>query len=135
MIGGDPVHSEQALGNIYFSQSIANPADVMASIAYITAGGVCERFPNAKFIFLEANGGWLVPWLERLDHHAEKFSWDVPWLTMKPSEYFRRQCWISFDADQSDAGVHRQLAALRCRPDHLGVGLSAPGRQIPGRHP
>jgi predicted TIM-barrel fold metal-dependent hydrolase len=98
---GDPVHSEQALGNIYFSQGIANPADVMASIAYITAGGVCERFPNAKFIFLEANGGWLVPWLERLDHHAEKFSWDVPWLTMKPSEYFRRQCWISFDPDES----------------------------------
>jgi len=101
MIGGDPIHSEQALGNIYFSQGIANPADVMASIAYITAGGVCERFPNAKFIFLEANGGWLVPWLERLDHHAEKFSWDVPWLTMKPSEYFRRQCWISFDPDES----------------------------------
>ena len=101
MSKGDPVYSEQALGNIYFSQSIANPADVMASIAYITAGGVCERFPNAKFIFLEANGGWLVPWLERLDHHAEKFSWDVPWLTMKPSEYFRRQCWISFDPDES----------------------------------
>ena len=98
---GDAVHSEQALANIYFSQGIANPADVMASIAYITAGGVCERFPNAKFIFLEANGGWLVPWLERLDHHAEKFSWDVPWLTMKPSEYFRRQCWISFDPDES----------------------------------
>jgi predicted TIM-barrel fold metal-dependent hydrolase len=90
--------------NIYFSQGIANPADVMASIAYIVSGGICERFPNAKFIFLEANGGWLVPWLERLDHHAKKFSWDVPWLKMLPSEYFRRQCWISFDADESMLG-------------------------------
>jgi predicted TIM-barrel fold metal-dependent hydrolase len=90
--------------NIYFSQGIANPADVMSSIAYIAAGGVCERFPDAKFIFLEANGGWLVPWLERLDHHAKKFSWDVPWLKMLPSEYFRRQCWISFDADESMLG-------------------------------
>jgi predicted TIM-barrel fold metal-dependent hydrolase len=87
--------------NIYFTQAIANPADVMASLCYITAGGVCERFPGAKFIFLEANGGWLVPWLERLDHHARKFSWDVPWLKMLPSEYFRRQCWISFDPDES----------------------------------
>jgi predicted TIM-barrel fold metal-dependent hydrolase len=86
---------------IYFTQAIANPVDVMSSICYITSGGVCERFPGAKFMFLEANGGWLVPWLERLDHHAKKFSWDVPWLKQLPSEYFRRQCWISFDPDES----------------------------------
>ncbi len=87
--------------NIYFTQAIANPVDVMSSICYVTSGGVAERFPGAKFMFLEANGGWLVPWLERLDHHAKKFSWDVPWLKMLPSEYFRRQCWISFDPDES----------------------------------
>jgi uncharacterized protein len=87
--------------NIYFTQAIANPADVMSAICYITAGAVAERFPLAKFMFLEANGGWLVPWLERLDHHAKKFSWDVPWLKMLPSEYFRRQGWISFDPDES----------------------------------
>jgi predicted TIM-barrel fold metal-dependent hydrolase len=89
------------LPNIYFTQAIANPVDVMSAICYITSGGVAERFPGAKFMFLEANGGWLVPWLERLDHHARKFSWDVPWLKMLPSEYFRRQCWISFDPDES----------------------------------
>ena len=89
------------LPNIYFTQAIANPVDVMSAICYITSGGVAERFPGAKFMFLEANGGWLVPWLERLDHHAKKFSWDVPWLQMLPSEYFRRQCWISFDPDES----------------------------------
>jgi uncharacterized protein len=87
--------------NIYFTQAIANPVDVMSAICYITSGGVSERFPGAKFMFLEANGGWLVPWLERLDHHAKKFSWDVPWLKMLPSEYFRRQSWISFDPDES----------------------------------
>jgi predicted TIM-barrel fold metal-dependent hydrolase len=89
------------LPNIYFTQAIANPVDVMSAICYIVSGGVAERFPGAKFIFLEANGGWLVPWLERLDHHAKKFSWDVPWLKMLPSEYFRRQCWISFDPDET----------------------------------
>ena len=89
------------LPNIYFTQAIANPVDVMAAICYITSGGVAERFPGVKFMFLEANGGWLVPWLERLDHHAKKFSWDVPWLKMLPSEYFRRQGWISFDPDES----------------------------------
>jgi predicted TIM-barrel fold metal-dependent hydrolase len=76
----------------------------MSSICYVVSGGVAERFPDAKFMFLEANGGWLVPWLERLDHHAKKFSWDVPWLKMLPSEYFRRQCWISFDPDETMLG-------------------------------
>jgi len=90
--------------NIYFTQAIANPVDVMSAICYITSGGVAERFPGTKFMFLEANGGWLVPWLERLDHHAKKFSWDVPWLRNLPSEYFRRQCWISFDPDESMLG-------------------------------
>jgi predicted TIM-barrel fold metal-dependent hydrolase len=89
------------LPTIYFTQAIANPVDVMSAICYVTSGGVAERFPGTKFMFLEANGGWLVPWLERLDHHAKKFIWDVPWLKMLPSEYFRRQCWISFDPDES----------------------------------
>jgi predicted TIM-barrel fold metal-dependent hydrolase len=91
----------EARPSVLFTQAIANPVDVMSCIAYLLAGGVCERFPEAKFIFLEANGGWLVPWLERLDHHCRKFQWEVPNLSMLPSEYMRRQCWISFDPDES----------------------------------
>jgi uncharacterized protein len=100
--------STAGMSSIYFTQAIANPVDVMSSLCYLTAGGVCERFPDSKFIFLEANGGWLVPWLERLDHHARKFSWDVPDLTLLPSEYFRRQCWISFDPDEAMLGFTAQ---------------------------
>jgi predicted TIM-barrel fold metal-dependent hydrolase len=84
-----------------FTQGIANPFDVMTCIAFLLAGGVCERFPDAKFIFLEANGGWLVPWLERLDHHCRKYHWEVPDLSMLPSDYMKRQCWISFDPDEA----------------------------------
>ena len=96
--GGEEV---SRMSNIYFTQAISNPFDVMSSLCFLTSGGVCERFPELKLIFLEANGGWLVPWLERLDHHTKKFPWDVPWLKMLPSEYFRRQCWISFDPDEA----------------------------------
>jgi predicted TIM-barrel fold metal-dependent hydrolase len=92
-----------ATDNIYYSQALSNPFDMMASMAFLLAGGVCERFPELRLIFLEANGGWVVPWLERLDHHShvELFKADVPDLKKDPSEYFRRQCWISFDADES----------------------------------
>lgn len=86
---------------VLLPQALANPFDVMSALAFLTVGGVCERFPGLKVILLEANGGWLVPWLERLDHHCRKFQWEVPHLSMLPSEYFRRQCWISFDPDEA----------------------------------
>ena len=94
--------------SVLFTQAIANPVDVMSCIAYLTAGGVLQRFPDLKMIFLEANGGWLVPWLERLDHHCKKFQWEVSDLEMLPSEFFRRQCWISFDPDESMMAVTAQ---------------------------
>jgi predicted TIM-barrel fold metal-dependent hydrolase len=87
--------------NVYFTQAISNPFDMMNTMAFVLAGGLCERYPELRFVFLESNGGWIVPWLERLDHHREIFTWDVPWLRHDPSEYFRRQCWISFDPDES----------------------------------
>jgi predicted TIM-barrel fold metal-dependent hydrolase len=101
--GSETSGSGIGIDNIYYSQALSNPFDMMSSMAFLLSGGVCERFPELRLIFLEANGGWLVPWLERLDHHAHVplFKPDVPDLKMDPSEYFRRQCWISFDADES----------------------------------
>ena len=90
-----------AIDNIFFTQAISNPFDMMSSMTFLLAGGVCERFPELRIVFLESGGGWLVPWLERLDHHYEIFGWDVPVLRQEPSAYFRRQCWISFDPDES----------------------------------
>jgi predicted TIM-barrel fold metal-dependent hydrolase len=89
------------ISNIFFTQALSNVYDMHTTIAMLICGGVLERFPRLKCIFLEANGGWIVPWLERLDHHHEVFPWDVPQMKLRPSEYFRRQCWISFDADES----------------------------------
>jgi len=89
------------LHNIFFSQGLSNVYDMMTTIAMMIGGGVLEHHPMLRCIFLEANGGWIAPFLERLDHHYEIFGWDVPALTMKPSDYFKRQCWISFDPDES----------------------------------
>src|SRR5262249_56200621 len=53
-------------GNIYFTQALANPFDMMESLALFTAGGVCERFPTLRILFLEANGGRILPFLHPL---------------------------------------------------------------------
>jgi uncharacterized protein len=95
------VMGTKGLQNIFFSQALSNVYDMHTAIAMLICGGVLERFPRLRCIFLEAGGGWIVPWLERLDHHREIFPWDVPQMKLAPSEYFRRQCWISFDPDES----------------------------------
>jgi len=87
--------------NIFFTQALSNVFDMQTTLTMLICGGTLERFPKMKVIFLEANGGWIVPWLERLDHHLEIFPWDVPQMKLKPSEYFKRQCWISFDPDET----------------------------------
>ena len=101
--GGDEslVMGNGGISNIFFTQALANVYDMHTTIAMLACGGVLERFPRLRCIFLEANGGWIVPWLERLDHHHEIFPWDVPQMKLRPSEYFKRQCWISFDPDES----------------------------------
>ena len=36
------------IDNVYFTQVIANPFDMMNSMAFLLAGGVCERFPELR---------------------------------------------------------------------------------------
>jgi predicted TIM-barrel fold metal-dependent hydrolase len=70
----------------------------------LICGGVCERFPKLKFVFSEFETGWVAHILQRLDHalyRTPKFA--VDYLTMKPSEYFRRQMYVTFEDDE--AGV------------------------------
>jgi predicted TIM-barrel fold metal-dependent hydrolase len=76
----------------------------MEGIAAFTAGGVLEDFPDLKVAFLEANCSW-APWLLwRLDEHYELGGHlERAQLKMKPSEYFRRQCYVSIEADEDSA--------------------------------
>jgi len=79
-------------------QGLGNALDVMVAMGWFVAGGICERFPRLKVVFLEGSGGWVSPMLERFDHHLEVFG--SRYQKTLPSELFRRQCWISFDPDE-----------------------------------
>jgi uncharacterized protein len=77
---------------------VSHTVEMMLASLSVIWGGVCERFPKVRFAFLESGGGWIAPWLDRMDRHFEDngvFN-DSP-LRMRPSEYFQRQCWISFE--------------------------------------
>ena len=77
---------------------VSHPMEMMLASLNIIWGGVCERFPKLRFGFLECGGGWMPAWLDRMDRHFDrKGVYDDAQVKLPPSEYFRRQCWISFE--------------------------------------
>ncbi len=68
--------------------------------------GVFEKFPELRVVVLEIGAGWIGYWIERMDAVASTLFGKQLSLRLRPSEYFRRQCWISGDPDErSLAGV------------------------------
>jgi len=87
-------------GGSGFGQAVGSPADMIVTVGRLIMGGVCERFPALRCIFLESGGGWMPTILERMDTQVEQFPLEGEHLSMAPSAYFRRQCYVSFDAGE-----------------------------------
>jgi predicted TIM-barrel fold metal-dependent hydrolase len=82
----------------------SHPMENMLAMVDIICGGVLERHPKLKVAFLECYSGWVSFWLNRMDNRVGKLR-EAPITKMKPSEYFKRQCWIATEAE-------RELAML-----------------------
>ena len=80
--------------------AVSHSFEEMLAYAQLAAFGVFERHPGLHVVFLESSGGWLPFWMERLDEQAESFGGFCPEMARRPSEYFARQCWISFEVDE-----------------------------------
>src|SRR5262249_57641110 len=65
--------------------------------------GTLDRFPKLRLGVLEAGSGWVGAFLDRMDAVHDTISASGVSLTMKPSDYFRRQCFISSDPDETAA--------------------------------
>lgn len=74
--------------------------DVMAAFTELLSTGVLERYPRLKVTVLESGANWISAWLDRLDHKFEVMK-SATTLSMKPSEYFKRQCLVSADPDET----------------------------------
>ena len=59
-----------------------------------------ERFPRLKFVLAEFETGWVAHFKQRFDHAAYRTPWELDdALSMKPSEYFDRNFWVTFEDD------------------------------------
>jgi predicted TIM-barrel fold metal-dependent hydrolase len=73
------------------------PVEQMMNVTSFIGFGILERHPALRVAFLECGAGWVPYYLHRLDEHLEVFGFPRASLTMKPSEYFRRQCFVSVE--------------------------------------
>lgn len=80
------------------------PLGIMFVVSCFTAGGILERFPALRLGLLEGNCSWAPFLMYRLDEHWEWMgAYEAPELTMKPSAYFLRNCFVSCEADEATA--------------------------------
>lgn len=79
----------------------SHPMEQMMGLLALIEGGVLERHPRLKVGFLESGCGWLPYWLWRLDEEYENLYWEVKeTVKLKPSEYFRRQCYVAIEPSE-----------------------------------
>ncbi|HEX9596987.1 MAG TPA: amidohydrolase family protein [Anaerolineales bacterium] len=108
-VGDRPTGGLDRFHNLFFGHLLIHPIEQQLGSLALICGGVLERFPRLRVAFLEAGGGWMVYWLERMDRDYHQLGFLLPELKHKPSEYFARQCWVCFEPDEKTMGMAAQL--------------------------
>jgi predicted TIM-barrel fold metal-dependent hydrolase len=119
MIGSDPTRAsavdapkvDLAVARAAFATNITafqiNMANVLTSMIF---SSVLERFPRIKLVLGESGIGWIPYVLWRMDAEWEDQFKDLS-LTMPPSEYWKRQCWATYQTDPIGVKLLDELGA------------------------
>ncbi|HXQ22096.1 MAG TPA: amidohydrolase family protein, partial [Candidatus Acidoferrales bacterium] len=84
-----------------FFINVTAPDAVRHAFTSLFQFGVFDLFPQLRVVVLESGASWIGYWLDRMDAvYVMPQGKTVP-LKEKPSVYFRRQCWISADPDET----------------------------------
>jgi len=73
--------------------------EVERSIAVFVLGGVLERFPKLTIVSAENDVAWMPYFMWRMDFAQDRFGRTgaiLSKLTLKPSEYIKRQVYATF---------------------------------------
>jgi predicted TIM-barrel fold metal-dependent hydrolase len=77
-----------------------NLAPYRGLLGQLTFSGVFERHPELKVVFTEGGASWVASTITDMDYIYQNYYTELnPKLGMKPSEYWHRQCYVSFITD------------------------------------
>lgn len=116
----------------YFYNVMVRQGSQQALLSYFTMGAL-ERFPELRLGVLEAGCGWIGSFLDRMDAVFETIMAKGVQLENRPSDVFRRQCFISGDPDETAAPYVIDHVGAHCfmwatdypHPDHPGTWVDA----------
>ncbi len=81
-------------------------------------GGIFERFPRLRLVFVEPGLGWVAWWVRYVDVMVEKHGYVFPALAELPSFYFHRNVFVTFMEEpvgvqklRHEIGVHNMMWA------------------------
>ncbi len=75
--------------------------EVQRTLIALIVGGVLERFPRLKIVSVENDVGWMPHVMSRMDHSWGGSANGWAGVPRKPSDYFRRQIYGTFQDDYS----------------------------------
>jgi predicted TIM-barrel fold metal-dependent hydrolase len=93
---GFPLQVQRAAWAVYITGFGIKMASVLMSMIF---SGVFEKYPNLRLVIGESGIGWIPYVLEHMDLEWEDQFHDLS-LTMKPSDYWRRQCAATYQTDR-----------------------------------
>ena len=86
--------------------------EVQRTLVVLIFSGVLERFPRLKLVSAENEVGWLPFFLQKLDQAQAEYRYLYPTpLTLRPSEYFRRQVFATFIDDPVGVAMREFIGA------------------------
>ncbi len=96
-----------------------NSVSSMMGLGSVVIGGVADAFPDLKFAFLEAGGGWVPYVMERLERRFHALPHWVSHLKRSPAEQMRsEQMFYSVEPDELTVPMVAQLLG----EEHLVMG-------------
>ncbi|MBL7496670.1 amidohydrolase family protein [Frankia sp. CNm7] len=72
------------------------PLMTAEALGMIIMGGVLERHPRLKVVFVEPGLAWVAWWLETVDDMVRRQGYKFPAIKEMPSEYYYRNVFLTF---------------------------------------
>ena len=110
--------------------------EMMLACMSVICGGVCERHPKICIAFLESGSEWIARGSTGWTGISTIRSFNDSGLKTRPSDLFRRNCWISFEPVERSQkvlaeyiGPHKSYGRLTTRT----ATASSPARRRSSR--
>lgn len=99
---------EEVLGT-----TVGGCAAAMSPLLHLSGSGALDRHPDLRFVLAECEAGWLAWTLSAMDRMQRRRHYGLTKLELRPSEYFRRQGYVTFSDDEIAMLLVDQIGADR----------------------